>query len=171
MMRLILICVLAAGAVLGADLPISRRAPGFSLPDVSLKQHDLGDYQGKIVLLDFMRTDCPKCVELTPELEKIKAKYAKDVVVLSVVTPPDNQATVTQYILTKSVTGPVLFDCGQMTASYLQVGPSNPTVHLPRVFVVDRAGIIRRDLQDADALEAGKLMGIVDAMVKTPAKK
>ena len=34
----------------------NRRAPGFSLPDSTMKQHDPLDYRGKILLLEFMQT-------------------------------------------------------------------------------------------------------------------
>lgn len=164
---LLLSCVTLS--LFAASLPISRRAPGFSLPDVDLKQHDLQDYRGKVVLMDFMRTDCPKCVELTPMLEQLKAKFGSEVVVLSVVTAPDNQATMKRYIAEKKVTGPMLYDCGQMTASYLQVTPKNPTVHFPRLMIVDKEGIIRRDLDiDADSslFNVEALAGLVEPIVK-----
>ena len=34
----------------------NRRAPGFSLPDSNINYHDLGDYRGKVVLVDFIKT-------------------------------------------------------------------------------------------------------------------
>ena len=43
------------------------------------------DYRGKVVLLDFMRTDCPKCKALTGVLEKVKAKYGDKIQVLTIV--------------------------------------------------------------------------------------
>jgi peroxiredoxin len=60
----------AGGALSG------RRAPGFSLPDSKLQQHDLYDYRGQVVLLEIMQTSCPSCRSLTAELERIKTKYA-----------------------------------------------------------------------------------------------
>ena len=37
----------------------NRRAPSFSLPDSAMRQHDILDYRGSWLLLDFMKTDCP----------------------------------------------------------------------------------------------------------------
>lgn len=119
-----------------------RRAPGFSLPDSDLKQHDLADYRGKVVLIEFMRTDCPNCIRLTATLADVKAKLAGKVVVLTVVNQPDDQTTVARFLAQHKVGGPVLFDCGQMTASYVQVTPENPSVHFPQLFVIDTAGVI-----------------------------
>ena len=148
------IILAAAVSLASAQTPFSRRAPGFSLPDMQLKQHDLADYKGKVVMIDFMRTDCPKCRALTGMLEQLKKQYGTKLAVLSVVAPPENQNTVGAYIKALNVTSPILFDCGQMTASYLRVTPDKPTVHLPRLMLIDENGFIRRDLDgDADAGE------------------
>jgi peroxiredoxin len=152
-------------ACAGAQTAFGRRAPGFSLPDISLKQHDLQDYRGKVVIIDFMKTDCPHCQELTKTLEQIKAKYGDKIQVLSVVTLPDNQTTVGRYIATHKATSPFLFDCGQMTASFLQITPKNPTVHLPHVVVVDRNGMIRRDLAES-AANMANITGAIDPLLK-----
>ena len=83
-----------------ASLSLSgRRAPSFSLPDGSLRQHDILDYRGKWLLLDFMKTDCPHCKELSKKLEGVMGKYRGRVEVLGVVLPPDNQQTVARYIM------------------------------------------------------------------------
>jgi peroxiredoxin len=143
-----------------------RRAPGFSLPDLAQKQHDLADYRGKVVVLDIMKTDCPKCQEITPLLEQVKTKYGADKVqVLSVVTMPDNLQSVKAYAAKFKVTSPMLFDCGQMIASYLKVGPSNPSIHLPTVFVIDKNGFIRTQIDDTDVSPA-KIIGSVEAALR-----
>lgn len=148
----------------------SRRAPGFSLPDQTMKQHDMQDYRGKVVVLDFMRTDCPKCQAVTGVLEQVKAKYGDRVQVLSVVPAnnADNLQTVTRYMATYKATSPFLFDCGQMTASYLQITPKNPTIHLPYVVVVDKAGLIRRDLTDnaTGGITVQALSAAIDPLLK-----
>ena len=142
--------VFADGALSG------RRAPGFSLPDSQLQQHDLYDYRGKVVLLEIMQTGCPSCQMLTAELERIKIKYAGKVAVLSIVNPPDNMKTVKAYIAAHSVTGPMLFDMGQMAASYLKVTPQNPRIHLPHLFLIDSDSMIRNDWGENEAVDAAK---------------
>lgn len=157
--------------LLGATLALHgqfnmRRAPGFSLPDTNLKQTDLADFRGKVVVIDFMRTDCPHCQELSGALEQIKSKYGDKIQILSVVTaPPHNLDMVKKYIATYKVSSPVLFDCGQMTASYLNITPKNPTVVFPSVFVIDRAGMIRRDFS-GEAATPANLIGAIEAALK-----
>jgi len=122
-----------------------RRAPGFALADSSLHYHDLGDYRGKVVLLEIMQTKCPNCQKLSLTLERIQKTYAGKVAVLSVVVPPDNQTTVRAFVEKFGVTYPILFDCGQMTASYLMPSPAKPAIHVPHLFLIDGAGFIRND--------------------------
>lgn len=151
---------------LPAQTPFGRRAPGFSLPDLQLKQHDLQDYRGKVVLFDFMKTDCPNCQELSRRLEQVKAKFGDRIQVFSVVTLPDTQAVVARYAATYRTSSTFLFDCGQMTASYLQITPQNPSLHVPRLLLVDKQGIIRRDLQTLDAMTVDALGSAISELVK-----
>jgi peroxiredoxin len=165
MLRIAIAVLVALYLPLAAQTPFGRRAPGFSLPDLSLKQHDLQDYRGKVVVIDFMKTDCPKCQDLTKVLEQVKTKYADKIQVLSVVNIPDNQTTVSRYISAHKATTPFLFDCGQMTASYLQITPKNPSVHLPHVVVIDKNGTIRRDLAE-DAANLQNISGAIEPLLK-----
>jgi peroxiredoxin len=142
-------CLLAACSVLlGASGELSnRRAPGFSLPDPSYEHYyDLQDFSGKVVVIDIMSTRCPHCLLLSTTLEQVKARYGDKVVILEVVLPPDNQATISKFIQTNNVTVPVLCDMGQMTASYFKATPSNMSqISVPHLFLIDQKGIIRND--------------------------
>jgi peroxiredoxin len=137
------------GTPVGAADIAGQRAPGFSLPDLNLKQHDLQDYRGKVLLIEIMKTDCPHCRQFAQILDKVKAKYADRVGIVSVVHPPDNQKTVKEYTVANKIGFPVLFDCGQMAISYLmatrtKIGPQDNTITLPQVFIVDGNGMLRK---------------------------
>ena len=46
------------------------------------------------------------------------------------------------------MTVPILFDCGQIAASYVHWQPGKSSgFDIPRVFIIDAAGVIRRDLE------------------------
>ena len=139
------VLLLTALSLQGAGELSNRRAPGFSLPDMNLRQHDLTDYRGKIVLIDIMQTKCPHCRVFSKILEEAKSRYGDRIAILSVVNPPDNQGTVAGYIQDTKATTPVLFDCGQMAASYLKATPANPAVSVPHLFIIDGDGMIRND--------------------------
>ncbi|MCC6344569.1 MAG: TlpA family protein disulfide reductase [Bryobacterales bacterium] len=143
------LCLMAPA--FGSGALSNRRAPGFSLSDSSMTQHDPQDLRGKIVIVDFMKTDCPNCRKVGGILEQLKAKYAGRVVVLSVVTLPDTIANVRKYISENGISSPVLFDCGQVTASYMKITPQNPTMRFPHLFLLDKDGFIRNDFDHDEA--------------------
>jgi peroxiredoxin len=132
-----------------------RRAPGFNLPDSNFKRYDLQDYRGKWLLIDFMITTCPHCKDLSKALEQVKAKFGDRLAILEIViTPPETQETVAKYIADNDITLPIVFDQGQVAASYLDVTPKSPTFHTPHLFVIDPDGMIVRDFGHSEENEA-----------------
>ena len=153
-----------------------RRAPGFSLPDSKLRQYDLYDYRGKVVVLDFMMTNCPHCATFTKTLERVKAKYGDRVAILSVVNyASDNSSTVANYIRANKVTTPILFDCGQVMASYLRLESAKQAVDMPHVYVIDAQGRIRGDftysMLTRSFFEGGGVFTELDALLAPAAPK
>ena len=142
----ILATLLLASVCFGANEHSNRRAPGFSLPDSSSRRYDLQDFRGKWVLLDFMLTNCPHCKALSEKLEEAKKKFAGRVVIVSVVVaPPETQVTVKNYVQANKITVPILFDQGQVAASYFDATPTRPSFDTPHLFVIDPGGRIVRD--------------------------
>lgn len=155
LLRLAAMSVLGVATLLGAVNLSNRRAPGFSLMDINYNQHDLADYRGKVVLVEFIRTDCPVCQGFTSIVEKLRTQFGDRVEVITIVnTPPDSQPAVVNFINTYKVKNPVLFDCGQVAASYMKLTPQNPRIALPHFFVVDQRGTIRSNYEYATATEA-----------------
>ena len=142
--------LLTAAMCFGANSLSGRRAPGFSLPDSNFKRYDLQDFRGKWVLIDFMLTNCPHCKQLGRNLEEVKKRSGSNVAIMSVVLPPDTQDTVAKYVQEIGATIPVLFDQGQMAASYFNASPQNPSFDTPHLFVIDPKGMIVRDFGHED---------------------
>ena len=138
----------------------NRRAPGFSLMDSKFQQHDLQDYRGRVVVLDFMQTGCPECNELADTLIALKAKYGEKIAIISIVTLPDNFGEVDKFAERHKTTWPIVFDSGQVMMSYLQIKPTgNMNVKFPHIFVIDGAGKIRDDF-DGTATALTKLQAL-----------
>jgi len=78
--------------------PAAARAPGFCLSDTTGEWRDLADYRGKIVLVEFMQTNCPHCAAFSAVLNGLKLKYADKLAILAVANPPDNPQTMTQFV-------------------------------------------------------------------------
>ena len=129
-----------------------RRAPSFSLPDSTIAQHDILDYRGKWLLLDFMKTDCPHCAGLSKTLEQIKTQFGPKVGIVSVVlAPPENTTTIARYVLGNKLTTTFVFDQGQVAAAYFKMTPARPSFDAPHLFVINPAGTIVRDWGSSDA--------------------
>jgi thiol-disulfide isomerase/thioredoxin len=145
-MRIFLTVLFLAALPSAAQSLSGRRAPSFSLPDATTAQHDILDYRGNWLLLDFMQTDCPPCKELSKKLETVKTRYGGKVAVLSVVvTPPENGKTIAKYAGETKSTSTFLFDQGQVTVTYFKATPQNPKFDVPHLFAVSPAGMIVKD--------------------------
>jgi peroxiredoxin len=144
-MRPIIAVLICAAALFAADA--SRRAPGFSLPDSKTQQHDLADYRGKVVILEFMQTACPHCAAFNSALSQVERKYGDRVAILGVVNPPSDMAKVNAYVVANKITYPVVFDCGQVAYSYFRSG----SFDVPHVYLIDANGAIRDDFGYSDA--------------------
>ncbi len=175
MRRFLLAFTLALAPLWAAGELSNRRAPGFSLPDLNLKQHDLGDYRGKVVVLEIMLTNCPHCAKFAPLLEEVSRKYGARVQVISIVNPPDTTSTVGRFATDNKVTYPILFDCGQAAGSYMKASPQNPRFDIPHLFLIDQRGMIRNDwaysVLNIGIFEGRALFAEVEKVLGPPAKK
>lgn len=164
--------LLSAACALGSGELSGRRAPGFSLPDSTTKQHDPQDYRGKLLIVEFMQTDCLHCQKFSAILEQVKQKYGAKLGILSIVNPPSDAKGVAGFISQFKVTTPILFDCGQVAYSYIK--PSTPTVNIPHIFLIDADGMIRNDFAFSDAtlnIFQGKgLFTEIDKLLAAPHK-
>jgi peroxiredoxin len=140
-----LMAALACAAMLFSQSLSGRRAPSFSLPDSKLVQHDILDYRGRWLIVDFMKTDCPHCKALSKTLEEVKAKYGSKIDILSVVIPPENTASVGKYIAETHVTIPIVFDSSQVAVAYFKASPARPGFDTPHWFAIDPNGMIVSD--------------------------
>jgi peroxiredoxin len=66
------------------SIQIGDPAPDFVLTDLSGEQHQLSDYKGKGVFLNFWGTWCEPCKEEMPHMEKMSKEYKDQVEVLAV---------------------------------------------------------------------------------------
>ena len=142
-MRTLATFLICASALLAGD-QAGRRAPGFALPDGTMKFHDLADYRGKVVILEFMQTDCAHCAQFTGTLNDIQRQYGDKVAILAVAFGGhDDAAKTDRYAAAHDVMYPILFDQGQMEYSYVR----KTTVENPYVFLIDPTGFIANDFE------------------------
>lgn len=154
----------------------NRRAPSFDLPDSAIKHYDILDYRGRWLLVDFINTTEPHCAAFSRMLEAVAKQFGAKIAILSIVaTPPENTTTVAKYQVANKLTLPILFDQGQVTATYFNLGPTNPSYDAPHLFVINPAGTIVRDYsytgQNKDVMEGTGLAAQLQTLMNAPAKK
>ena len=84
---------------------------------------------------------------------------------LSIVLPPDNQATVNKYIADLKMTTPIVFDGSQVAVAYFKATPATPGFDTPHLFAIDPNGTIVRDWSQA-GVEAPSFVSELEQMIK-----
>jgi peroxiredoxin len=163
-MRNVLSILLCTAALLTAQQ--ARRAPGWALTDSKMKVYDLADYRGKIVILEFMQTNCPHCSAAADTLRALEQQYGPKIQIISVVSSQNEKDyTVASYAAGHKVDYPILFDSGQMMFSYTL----NPRIEFPHIYVIDGNGTIRfdyaYDVTTRDVFEGKGLFTAVDRIL------
>ncbi len=122
---------------------VGEPAPNFTLNDASGKSHTLADYQGKLVVLQWINPDCPICKRvnasgLTTKMAKAVKSVEKDFVHLAIHSThymePDKSVA---YLKKHKVKAPVLDDRNG------RVGHLYGAKTTPHMYVIDTKGILR----------------------------
>lgn len=169
-MRKLLVLPFCVMTLFAAGELSNRRAPSFSLADLTGRQHDILDYRGKVLIIDIMKTSCPHCELMTAALEEVKTKLGDKVGILSLVNfPEDNPQTAAAYVKQHKMTTPVLFDCGSVAVAYMR----SVSFDTPHVFLIDARGTIRNDFtyspETARLFEGKGLLAEVEKLLAAPA--
>jgi thiol-disulfide isomerase/thioredoxin len=145
MNRIALISLVAAIALGGgisaarflSHLEKTRQSPlpDFSLPDLSGVQHNIDQWQGKILIINFWATWCPPCRKEIPEFIDLQEQYShKGLQFIGIAI--DEQEAVNQYLNSTKINYPVLIGADKGIALAHQLGNSVDTV--PFTIVVDQ---------------------------------
>ena len=124
--------------------------PNIELVDQYGKKHNLQDYKGKVIMINFWVSWCSDCKKEIPKVVELYKEYGenkKDLIILGVVTPisekyPDNKDRINKKALLKHITDnkyifPSLFDeTGKTYAEY-------EIEEYPSTFIIDRNGYLK----------------------------
>lgn len=79
------------------EIKISAPAPSFTFEDLNGKKHDLEDYKGKVIVLNFWATWCAPCVVEFPAILKL-ADIQKDNAVFIFLSIDDNKEEIARFL-------------------------------------------------------------------------
>ena len=157
-----------AGAGYGIYYFVSNRqlepAQNFSVITLSSQNFTLSEFQGKVVLLDFMSVTCGPCIELMPELNEIHAEFNDSIVMLSVdVDPSDTVSQLENFKATYNGTWEFAFDTDNLQEKF-------GVLQIPKTIIIDKEGFITFS---ETGLQAGgnKLKETIEETIEGTAKR
>jgi len=135
---------------------VGDEAPNFRLRDLQGRTMSLSQFRGKVVLLNFWATWCGPCRIEMPAMERLYHTISrKDFEILAVSTDPQGAAVTRPFQREMGLTFPILHDPDMRT------GLTYGTRTLPLSFMVDRHGVVRKQIfgaRDWDSPEARELI-------------
>ena len=147
---LILVFIIMSFSVFAAK---SNKKDDVKLPSIVLydqygKKHNIEEYKGKVVVINFWATWCGYCVQEMPEFEKVYKEFGsnkKDVIILGVAGPKSKENSnnvdvekdkIISFLKKKNITYPTLMD--EVGKSFDEYGVK----YFPTTYVINKKGYL-----------------------------
>lgn len=121
-----------------AEVVVGQAAPQFTLTDLTGKSVSLGDFRGKVVLVNFWGTWCQPCRSEMPALQAAYEKYKDRGFAVLGVNIGESKVSAKGFTDRLGVTFPVVLDADRdVTLQKYKVGP------IPTTFFIDKQGNVQ----------------------------
>jgi len=118
-----------------------KAAPSFTLSDLSGAQVSLSDFLGQVLILNFWRSTCSACKLLMPTLDGLRQRYQDRGLVVVGINLDANAVIAARYLQQKGYID--FITLWGASSAVKEVENLYGVTGLPRVFLVDRQGVIR----------------------------
>ena len=135
--------------------PVGKPFPELKFKSTDGREIDVAQLKGKVVLLDFWATWCGPCRQAMPEVKEVYKTYKEHGFEVIGISLDQDLAAMNGYTQKEGLPWPQYFD-GK--GGQNEVAKRFHVRSIPRVLILDRAGVVRHDSMDnhGDLLEAVK---------------
>jgi thiol-disulfide isomerase/thioredoxin len=164
--RLLVACT---SVCLLAPAPVPRQSPELRFISPSGESLLLSSFKGKVLLIEFLLTNCPHCVRVAPTINKLYGELGpRGFQPLGIAFDPGiGGPAVTNFARLFNVSYPVGFTTSDSVDSYLgRVAVER--FQVPQIVVVDRAGVIRAQSPakgDSNLESEGPLRNLITSLL------
>lgn len=160
MKRLIVLCLLlfvGSGAGAAELKPVADDFvnPGLKLADLTGKSHDLGDYKGKVVLLQYWATYCTPCRKEMPSMNRLMDKMGDTPFEILAVDMGEPKADVQRFVDEVKPEFTILLDEAGDTIGQWKVFAA------PMNFVIDPSGKVRYTLYGGVEWDSDEMVAVL----------
>jgi peroxiredoxin len=151
--------VLASDVEIGTWVREGGRAPAFKVRNLQGEAISLEDLKGRVVFLNFWRTDCVPCAAEMPDLERIAKTFAGrkfDMMAVSLDLNPDDVA---RFYRERNLTMPAYIDPHKSVAVKYNVRAT------PESFIIDPNGNVAKYYVGPYAWTSPSMLAMLDEMI------
>ncbi len=138
------------------------QAPTFTLPNLQGHPVSMGDYQGKVILVNFWATWCRDCVREMPEFEKLYQAYqGKGLAVLAIALDKEGRPAVEAFLQDEhlELTYPILLDPEERVARNYRLS------WVPVTVVIGRDGQVIETILGARPWGSEEVMNSIEKLL------
>ncbi len=149
---------------------VPRKSPELKFLDPSGKETRLSSFKGKVVVIEFLLTNCPRCWRVAQAITKLHSDLGPrgfqpvGIAFDNGISGP----VVTEFVRQFGVTYPVGYTSSEKVDSYLG-RVATERFRVPQIVVIDRAGVIRAQSRPVGELNLegeSYLRNLIDTLLK-----
>lgn len=143
---------------LGSPALEDEKAPDFTVLDTEDRAHNLTDYRGQVLVVEFFATWCGPCHSQLEELKDLRGRLPADRVAFLQIDSDDRESRskVAQYVEDNDIPWPVAYNGGSVGADF-------NVDAIPTVAIIDGEGVVR--FYNTGVVSADKLEERVDELL------
>lgn len=137
------------------------KAPAFILPDLKGELHQLDEYKGKVLVVNFWATWCAPCREEIPAMNRANAILAGQNVQMLAINYGEDAATVTEFLAHTPIEFTVLLDTQNTVSKAWQI------IAMPTTLLIDTAGDIQQRILGPREWDSPEMIDAIKAIANS----